>query len=312
VRIGEVLLDTSEIPLGKHEEPTRLRRIEVEASVGTAPTPDLRGFVDEMQFALDLSPTSISKYEAGLYATGLSPDGVADLGPTDVDSSMSVGEVAFAVLRRQFTEMRAHESGTRLGEDPEELHDMRVATRRMRAAMKVFEGTLPERAKWLREELRWVAGVLGEVRDLDVQIGRLDETSSPEAFHDLRKKGKRLRYALEFVSEVYGKPVRKLVKPLKTLQDDLGDHQDAIVAADQLRELGTTTGGTRISRGAAFTMGVYSERYAREATNLRSGVLRSKPFRALAKGKEWKAFEKAMKDARKSQDRVRSSGKAVR
>lgn len=406
VRIGEVSLDTSEIPLG--EEPTRLRRIEVEAGVGTAPTPDLRGFVDEMQFALGLSPTSISKYEAGLYATGLSPDGVAELGPTDVDPSMSVGEVAFAVLRGQFTEMQKHEPGTRLGEDPEELHDMRVATRRMRAAMKVFEGVLPERAKWFREELRWVAGALGEVRDLDIQIerleawkeeadeegseplekilavmkkrrasarenmlevldsgryerlessfaemlrrgpgaerelahsngpahepitaaapalllgcyrkwrkaaGRLGETSSPESFHDLRKKGKRLRYALEFVSGVYGKPVQKLVKPLKALQDDLGDHQDAIVAAGHLRELGTTTGGTRISRGAAFTMGLYSERCAREATGLRSGVLRSKPFLALAKGKEWKDFEKAMRDARKSQDKARGPGKTAR
>ncbi len=144
-RIGEVSLDASEIPLGEDEEPTRLRRIEVEAATGTAPTPDLRGFVDELQSALGLSPTSISKYEAGLYAAGLSPDGVAGLGPTSVDPSMSTGEVAFAVLRWQFAEMRAHEPGTRIGEDPEELHDMRVATRRMRAAMKVFEGALPER-----------------------------------------------------------------------------------------------------------------------------------------------------------------------
>ena len=399
VRIGEVLLDTSEIPLGKDEEPTRLRRVEVEAGIGTAPTPDLQGFVDEMQFALGLRPASISKYEAGLYANGLSPDGVAEIGPREIDPSMSVGEVAFAVLRRQFIEMRAHESGTRLGEDPEELHDMRVATRRMRAAMKVFEGALPERAKWLREELRRVGGALGEVRDLDVEIGRLDswkrgadeesseflgkildvmnkrraearknllgvldsdryerlessfaemlrrgpgieqvlasgnghdpaqepitdaapalllgryrkwrkaagrldETSSPEALHDVRKKGKRLRYALEFVSEAYGEPVRRLVEPLKALQDDLGDHQDAIVIAKHLRELGTTTGEARISRGAAFTMGVYSERYTREASGIRSGVLRSKPFRVLAKGKEWKNLEKVMKDARKSQ-----------
>jgi triphosphatase len=409
VRIGEVLLDASEIPLGKDEEPTRLRRIEVEAGVGTAPTPDLQGFVDEMQFALDLSPTSVSKYEAGLYAAGLSPDGTAWLGPTDVDPFMSVGEVAFAVLRRQFAEMRAHEPGTRLGEDPEELHDARVATRRMRAAIKVFEGVLPERAKWFREELRWVANALGEVRDLDVQMGRiqawkeeadeegsgflgkvldlmkrrraearenmlrvldsgryerfessfaemlrrgpgagqelaqndggdpgrepvtdaapplisgryrkwrkaarrLDENSSSEAFHDLRKKGKRLRYALEFVSEVYGEQVQKLVKPLKALQDDLGDHQDAIVVAEHLHELGTTTGGPRVPRGVAFTMGVYSERCAREATCLRPAVLKSKAFRALLKGKSWKDFEKVMEDARKVRDRVPNPGKAV-
>jgi len=391
VRVGEISLDASEISLG--EETTHLTRVEVESALGDAPIPDLRGFVDEMQSALELAPASFSKYEAGLYASGLNPEGDSEYGPTRIDPSMSLGEVAFAVLRTQFAEMQDHEGGTRLGEDPEELHDMRVPTRRMRAAMKVFQGALPERASWLREELRWVARALGDVRDLDVQIARfqawkreadeessefldriltitqkrrtearnnmlevldsvryerllssfaemlrlgpaselelvqangndqasepvtaaapalisrryrkwreaakrLDETSPPEAFHDVRKKGKRLRYTLEFVSEVYGKPVQKLVKPLKALQDDLGDHQDAVVAAGYLRELGTRTGETRVPRGVAFTMGIYSERCAREAKDLRSAVPDSKPFRALTKGKKWTKFEKVLK-----------------
>jgi triphosphatase len=392
VRVGEISLDTSEIPLG--EETARLTRVEVEAAIGM--TPDLRGFVDEMQSALELTPASTSKYETGLYASGLNPE--RDSGSTRVDPSMSLGEVAFAVLRTQFAEMQNHEPGTRLGEDPEELHDMRVPTRRMRAAMKVFEEALPERASWLRDELRWVAHALGDVRDLDVQIERfqawqeeadeecsgfldriltithkrraearknmletldsvryerllssfaemlrlgpaaelkpaqtngkdqagepitaagpalisdryrkwrkaakrLDETSSPEAFHDLRKKGKRLRYTLEFVSEVYGKPVQKLVKPLKTLQDNLGDHQDAVVAAAYLRELGTTTSQARVPRGVAFTMGVYAERCTREAKGLRSNVPGSKPFLTLTKGKKWKKFEKVLESQRKA------------
>ncbi|HEX2740682.1 MAG TPA: CHAD domain-containing protein, partial [Rubrobacter sp.] len=402
VRIGEVALDSSEFG----DEPERLKRVEVEAVGGTSP--DLHGFVDEMQFALELAPATISKYGTGLLASGLNPDGGESFGKTDVDPSMSVGEVAFAVLRRQFVEMRNHEPGTRLGEDPEELHDMRVPTRRMRAAMKVFQDALPERARWLREELRWVAHALGDVRDLDVQIERfqawkeeadeesaefldrilkitekrrvearknmldvlesgryerlessfaemlrrgpeeelaqsnghdparekitaaapplvsrryrtwrkaakrLDENSSPEAFHDVRKKGKRLRYTLEFVSEVYGKPVQRLVKPLKALQDDLGDHQDAVVTAGFLRELGTKTDGTRVPRGAAFTMGVYSERCTREAADLRSSVPRSKPFRALTKGKRWKRFERIMQEARKNPNVAEPSSKSVR
>jgi triphosphatase len=390
VRLGEISLDASEIPLG--EETARLTRVEIEAGIGMAPIPDLLGFVEEMQSALELTPASISKYETGLNASALNPTEDSGLGPTHIDPSMSLGEVAFAVLRRQFAEMRDHEPGTRLGEDPEELHDMRVPTRRMRAAMKVFEEALPERAGWLREELRWVAHALGDVRDLDVQIERfqawkeeaneevsgfldrilsithkrraearknmlealdssrydrlessfaemlrrgpaaalelaqtngkgqadevvtaaapalvsdryrkwrkaakrLDESSSPEAFHDARKKGKRLRYTLEFVSEVYGKPVQKLVKHLKALQDDLGDHQDAVVAAAYLRELGTTTGEARVPRGVAFTMGVYAERCTREAKDLRSVVPDSKPFRTLTKGKRWKKFEKVL------------------
>src|SRR3712207_7663712 len=48
------------------------------------------------------------------------------------------------------------------------FRSMRVPTRRMRAAIKVFQGALPERAGWLGEELRWVARALGDVRDLDV------------------------------------------------------------------------------------------------------------------------------------------------
>src|SRR5215210_9408770 len=122
VRIGEISLDTTEIPLG--QEPTSMTRIEIEAEIGKAPTPQLQGFVEEMQSALELAPASTSKYETGLYASGLNPEEDSDLGPTHIDASMSLGEVAFAVLRRQFAEMREHKPGTRLGEDPEELHDM--------------------------------------------------------------------------------------------------------------------------------------------------------------------------------------------
>lgn len=47
---------------------------------------------------------------------------------------------------------------------------MRVATRRLRAALSLFEGVLPVRAQVYREELGWLARLLGAVRDLDVQL----------------------------------------------------------------------------------------------------------------------------------------------
>lgn len=50
---------------------------------------------------------------------------------------------------------------------------MRVATRRTRAALKLFSGSLPERAGHYREELKWITSALGEVRDFDVQIEQL-------------------------------------------------------------------------------------------------------------------------------------------
>jgi CHAD domain-containing protein len=65
--------------------------------------------------------------------------------------------------------MLAHEQGTRLGEDIEELHDMRVATRRMRAAVQVFGDYLDmERLKPCLKGLRRTGRILGAVRDLDV------------------------------------------------------------------------------------------------------------------------------------------------
>jgi CHAD domain-containing protein len=95
--------------------------------------------------------------------------GPPDLGPTGVTASSTMGELAYAVIRRQLAVLAAKEAGTRLGEDPEELHDMRVATRRLRAALDLFAEVLPARAQGYREELRWLGSVLGAVRDLDVQ-----------------------------------------------------------------------------------------------------------------------------------------------
>ena len=91
---------------------------------------------------------------------------------------MLASEVAFAILRRHFATMLAHEFGVRLGEDPEELHDMRVATRRLRAALKLYREFLPRRAERYERDLRFFASALGDVRDLDVHLERLAAEAS--------------------------------------------------------------------------------------------------------------------------------------
>ncbi|MBA2727226.1 MAG: CHAD domain-containing protein, partial [Parachlamydiaceae bacterium] len=52
--------------------------------------------------------------------------------------------------------------------NPEVVHDMRVATRRLRAAIKIFKAILPVKAKKIGEELEKMGRVLGKKRDLDV------------------------------------------------------------------------------------------------------------------------------------------------
>jgi CHAD domain-containing protein len=86
-----------------------------------------------------------------------------------------VAEAGRKVLRFHLARMIAKEAGTRDGVDPEDLHGMRVATRRQRAAWRVFgEAFRPERTKKHRGRLREVAARLGAVRDLDVLIEAAD------------------------------------------------------------------------------------------------------------------------------------------
>ncbi len=78
-------------------------------------------------------------------------------------------EAAAKTLRFHLDKMLEHEEGTRLGEDPEELHDMRVSTRRMRMALRVFADYLdPQVMRPVLKGLRRTGRVLGAVRDLDV------------------------------------------------------------------------------------------------------------------------------------------------
>lgn len=77
-----------------------------------------------------------------------------------------MANAARKILRHQFTRMLRHEPGTRVGEDIEELHDMRVATRRMRAALRVFRDYIDREP--VIEGLRATGRTLGAVRDLDV------------------------------------------------------------------------------------------------------------------------------------------------
>jgi len=78
-------------------------------------------------------------------------------------------EAAVKTLRFHLARMLEHEAGTRLGEDPEELHVMRVSTRRMRMALRVFEEHLDRQAmRPILKGLRRTGLTLGAVRDLDV------------------------------------------------------------------------------------------------------------------------------------------------
>jgi CHAD domain-containing protein len=91
-----------------------------------------------------------------------------------------------AFLRRQLLEIERHDPAVRVGSDPEDLHQLRVAVRRLRAALREARSLLGEdQGHALRIELNWLGGQLGPARDLDVLLERLrrevEELDGPDA-----------------------------------------------------------------------------------------------------------------------------------
>ena len=105
-----------------------------------------------------------------------------------------------------------------------------------------------------------------------VKMGRaIDEDSPHDALHDLRKKGKELRYLLEFFASIYPAGIVKpMVATLKGLQDVLGRFQDREVQADALRALGDDIAALDGGAAALMAMGVLVQRLAEEQDQARA------------------------------------------
>lgn len=125
----------------------------------------------------NLTPALLSKLERGLQKRQKSKQGPLSeteqkrtkIKYPDIRLDDPMSKAGRKTLRLHFERMLAHKAGTRLGEDIEELHDMRVATRRMRAAFRLFGPYFdPKSIRPYLKGLRQTGRALGPVRDLDV------------------------------------------------------------------------------------------------------------------------------------------------
>jgi CHAD domain-containing protein len=117
---------------------------------------------------------------------------------------------------------------------------------------------------------------------------RLDADSPPPAYHALRIACKRLRYALEPVAGLYGKPARALLKRLAAAQDLLGLYQDSQVATERLRNLSLSHA---LPAAATFALGEVAQRHADRGVEIRAQLPAT--YTAL-KGDVWKVLRRAM------------------
>jgi triphosphatase len=107
---------------------------------------------------------------------------------------MAVAAARRAVMRETLDHILANIPGALAGEDPEYLHQLRVGTRRMRAALHVFRGTMQRKdERTLLRTLRKMSRASSPARDWDVNAPRLPLSLRPEAARRRRAAHAQLR-----------------------------------------------------------------------------------------------------------------------
>lgn len=158
----------------------RFRELEVELREGSADGL-LASVVDRLRAAGASPAGSTPKL---LRALGPRAQEPADAAVPRLDAGATMADVVRAAVASATTRLVAHDPGVRLGEDAEDVHQARVAVRRLRSDLRTFRPVLDaEATAALREELSELAADLGEVRDADVLLERLQRQSAelPEA-----------------------------------------------------------------------------------------------------------------------------------
>lgn len=183
--LAEVVDDEVSVHHGRR---VALRFREVEVELGpAAPAELLDAVVSRLQAAgagpgdptpkvmRALGPRALEAPELGEVAAG-----------KEGSAAAAIRSGLAASVRRLLT----HDVGVRLGEDAEDVHQARVATRRLRSDLRTYATLLDEEwAKELRAQLKWVADALGAVRDTDVLLERLQEAATHLDALDRRAMG---------------------------------------------------------------------------------------------------------------------------
>ena len=175
--VAEIALDDGSILAAGRE--LLIHELEIEIKAGGT-RDDLDALSASLRADLPLAPEPLTKLQRGLaLLDGRNPAG-----------QEAVSDLGCQALAAQLDKIRHHEHHARQGDDPDAIHDMRVAVRRTRTMLDVLAASHAFKRKPLRKlrtRLKRLAGKLGNVRDTDVLLARVADYAArqPDLAADL-------------------------------------------------------------------------------------------------------------------------------
>jgi CHAD domain-containing protein len=217
-----------------------------------------------------------------------------------------------AYLKAQVAEIERTDPLIRSGDDPDAVHDFRVAVRRMRSVLKSTRDLFDE--DWLRAlraELRWIGGELAAARDLDVLLTRLRKEADSEAASvvklletERRRAWKRARAALS--GERYLKLLDRLTAAVDAPPVRQSDLSLEAVARREFKKLYRAARklGPKASAAEVHRARILAKR-ARYAAELAEPVAGKRARRFVKAAKKFQDVVGSHQDAVVAADRIR-------
>jgi triphosphatase len=175
----------------------RQRFAEVEIELRNGSVRDVFALASTLADSLPLHLSLLTKSERGYQALRREAPQRVKAEPVVLSGAMTAGEAFQAIARACLRHLLANERIIRQVRDPDAVHQMRVALRRLRAALTLFRDVVQDGdVETVKAGLKWITGELGRARDLDVYIATIlepacDAQTDPElvqALSDARRE----------------------------------------------------------------------------------------------------------------------------
>jgi len=162
--VVEVALDIGSVTQGERSAPI----CELELELKAGPVAALFDVAEKIAATVPAWPSGMSKAQRGYALAADAPCAPTMSTPPRLSRGMPVRDAARRLLREMFGQFSAHLNTVYHGDDPEVVHQARVAWRRLHSTLRLFRSVLPEGGPPDWTALKPLQRLLGGLRDLDV------------------------------------------------------------------------------------------------------------------------------------------------